>query len=219
MTAATLRRIIRTQTLSPHDEKEIRALFAHRHGSLAVRKVDVSVDCDGLHANGTFEDARNGRACGMFLREVELSRGKVAIGHAGMKLNKAVQGHGWGRQWARGCEKRYRSFGAVRINIGAGDAYGGYVWALEGYELDGPHPMLWRMFKNRLSTLPASEPNHVSEEDCRRWRSEITAGRINSIQQVLALGRDESWERWGRRYWPGKILLMQTWWNGVKKLA
>src|ERR1035437_3693809 len=106
MTAKTLRRISQTHKLSAGAEKEIKELFVHDHGPLAIADVSVHPSYQGVYAYGSFVNRRTGRKCGMFMRDILIKQGKIVVHHNGLRLNKTVNDRGWGKKWYRECELR-----------------------------------------------------------------------------------------------------------------
>jgi len=219
MTARTLRRIIATRQMSGASERALIALFDHSHGPLLPIKIEACSDGEVVIVNGFFKNRDTGRRAGQFYRELKVRRGEIFIHHNNFHVTPALRSLGWGRKWFTECERRYQEFGIAAISIEAGSDVGGYVWAREGFSLtDSGQGDFWHDIQKRLRCLHGG--GFIDERTLRRWERGIANRRINTVQDVMCLGR---WRRWideeGYWCWPGKLLLIGSCWDGFKLVS
>jgi len=218
MTTRTLLNIIRSDRLSARSEREIIALFSHSHGPLLPIRMKVLLCGRCVVVDGWFKNCETGRSAGEFYRELRVRKGEIVIHHGGIRLTPSVRNSGWGRKWFKECERRYREFGIASISTRAGSD-GGYVWAREGFSLaTAGQESFWTYVDKRLLCL--HEEELIDAKTLVRWERDISSGRICTVAQIMRLGQRTRWvDSDGHRCWPGKLLLIGSGWNGVKRLG
>jgi len=197
--------------------RELKALFEHEHGKLCAVVSVISFNEEGITIEGHFE-TRRGKFVGRFCRVLTTPENELRMEHEEFTIYSPWCNHGWGAEWYRECERRYREFGIDSITLGAGHSHGGYVWAREGFVFGGKRQVenFWQDQECVISRLEREE--HISIHQAERWRRLIRLEELDTPQKILQLGRRQRWQRGKHTFWPGKYLLWGSKWEGIKVL-
>lgn len=147
---------------------------------------------------------RSGNKVGEAGRVVE--RDGHGVYHDALMLDGPVQGQGFATRYNQNAERTYRAAGIDEIRLLANVDVGGYAWARAGYD--------FRNSRNR---------GKVSHR-ARQTLSEFTPAEQATIQAVLddpaftPLAMAMAGWRPGATMWPGKRVMLDSSWAGVKKL-
>jgi len=198
--------------------RELKTLFEHEHGKLRAMVNEVSFADEQISITGRFETQR-GTSAGGFERVLTTPEDKLRMEHEDCRIFSPWCDHGWGAEWYRECERRYREFGIDFIALGAGHSHGGYVWAREGFTFESRRQVenFWQDQECVISRL--ERDGHVSLHQAERWRRLIREDELDTPQKILNLGRRQCWQKGKHTFWAGKYLLWGSKWEGIKILT
>lgn len=152
--------------------------------------------------------------------------------HVSFEIDKSVQGKGFGEAFLEHSEREYAKAGIDHVMVTAAGTVGGYAWARAGFD--------WNAFPKRvlenlsdfgdgdLAGVPRDVPEAIAKEADRlhdrfySFTGHSPSETWPTPYEVAMLGREFSWtvKTGGREFemWPGKALMLQSWWVGRKEI-
>jgi hypothetical protein len=139
------------------------------------------------------------------------------VSHAGFALDRGVQGQGFMTRYNAQAEQSYRDHGISQITIHAsgGNAggmqfVGGYAWARAGYDFA----------PTSRADVAARWGSTKATGDASRYPPEVRAKIAKVASDPAASPLDYAMIGWtpGATMWPGKEIMLDTSWDGVKDL-
>lgn len=177
--------------------------------SVGDNRVDVVVEIRDS------EDRRVGGAGRTFFKDPD---GKLVVEHDHFGLEKRAQGGGFSTRWLRQLEDRYRQQGVDKIKV-ATVGVGGYAWAKAGFDFAGRRSML--QTADRLE-LRSEAPVHVfgDSPQVKQQMVDLVARARSDDPSEWPLPIEIAMVGWepGAKTWPGKDVMVNAMWNGVKQL-
>lgn len=201
-----------------HDEATIRETFGYRDEKTGLT-VAVSSIRGGDPNRSTYVDVtvtdRNGNIVGGGTRTIHAAASE-SVAHSGFMLERSVQGQGFMARYNAQVEQSYRDHGIERIEIHAsggklstGQMVGGYAWAKAGYDFRGDSRQVVAAI---VSAKYAGKSSPYSPE-VRAQVAKVASNPHASPAEYAMIG----WKP-GATTWPGKEIMLDTSWDGVKTL-
>jgi hypothetical protein len=198
-----------------HEEAGIRATFDY-HDEATGLTATVSSIRGGDPERSTYVDVtvtdRHGSVVGGGTRTIHAADSK-SVAHSGFGLEPGIQGQGFMARYNAQVEQSYRDHGIERIeihasggNAGGTQMVGGYAWARAGYQFRGDS----RYVVGRLASVvhgPRYSPEVRSEIE------RVAANPHSSPIDFAMIGHTP-----GAKMWPGKEIMLDMSWDGVKTL-
>jgi GNAT superfamily N-acetyltransferase len=150
----------------------------------------------------------------------QLDDGSWSVEHTLFEVNQQIQGQGLGARLNSVAEDYYRSIGANRVSLHANVDVGGYAWARQGYGWDPAWEGVNNYVNNTLvrirgfaDDLPEGAMRNQAIRDLDAISDTMLAGDLPTPFELSRVGYVE-----GEQFWPGKMGMLNTSWNGVKLL-
>jgi hypothetical protein len=170
---------------------------------LTARVTGIQTDPSGERTLATIEITdRSGRKVGESSRFIEGD----TVHHNTLKLEGSVQGQGFAARFNRQAEEVYRANGIKQITLLANDDVGGYAWARAGY--DFRHADAREGHAEDMTEMAQSYSAPV-----RRAVARLASNPNATPADWAMLGHTP-----GATTWPGKEMMLDSVWQGVKRL-
>lgn len=199
-----------------HDDPEhIKKTFNYHDEAtgLTARVEELSIRTS-LPNQSTYVDIvirdRAGNPVGMATRTIHPAD-QASVSHSGMALEPGFQGRGFATRYNQQVEQSYRDHGIHQVQIhaaGGGPMVGGYAWSRAGYEFRGAGARHDVAQHAKAHAARHGYPPEVQAEVAR-----VAADAHSSPIDFAMIG----WKP-GATMWPGKEIMMQASWDGVKTL-
>lgn len=194
-----------------HDEKAIRATYNY-HDEKTGLTAEVTAVNGGKgpgspkYVEITITD-RDGNWVGEATRTVQPA-GTRTVTHETLTLVEDVQGQGFATRFNAQAEASYRASGVERVELTANIDVGGYSWARAGYDFkdDDSRSAVAELAREQLSSSGIS--------DSARAEFESVLGNPDSSPIDFAMVGHTP----GATTWPGKEMMLDSTWDGVKVL-
>lgn len=137
-----------------------------------------------------------------------------SVAHSGFMLSQGIQGQGFMTRYNQQVEDAYRDHGMKRIEIHAsagGKMVGGYAWARAGYDFSGDSRATTAALVTGIHTHSSSTSGYSAE--VRDAIKKVAANPRATPLDYAMIGHTP-----GATTWPGKEIMLQTSWDGVKTL-
>lgn len=201
-----------------HDEATIEKTYNYHDQSTGLTAEVTSIR-GGDTGRSTYVDItvtdRDGNVVGQGTRTIHRAESE-SVAHSGFMLQSGQQGQGFMARYNQQVEESYRDHGIKRIEIHAsggsgptGQMVGGYAWARAGYDFaPGSRETTAIIVSARFTGAGSPYSPDVQGQIAR------VAGNPRSSPADFAM---IGWSP-GASTWPGKEIMLDTSWDGVKTL-
>lgn len=163
---------------------------------------------------------------GSLTRRISLNFDQIQ--HTGLYVDADCQSQGFGRKFEEHCAAVYPQYGFTNVTVLAEDV-GAYAWHDLGYELAGPIAKqrkdsysIWdKSGRQELQNAISKHPKNAASFDSLETMFQNVKGGGNPIQptEIAHLFETDTWkDPTGQTMWPGKLILVGSTWNGIKRI-
>ena len=149
----------------------------------------------------------SGRKVGESVRTIH-PPGQARVNHNYLVLDKGIRGQGFATRFNAQAEDAYRANGIKIITLHADIDVGGYAWARAGYDFRSNQTRSATVAWAYVQAITRNYPPEVTRE----FRDLMMSGRATPLD--LAMVGHTS----GALTWPGKEIMLESDWQGVKTL-
>lgn len=133
---------------------------------------------------------------------------QARVNHNSLVLREGYRGQGFATRFNAHAEDTYRTNGIKEITLHADIDVGGYAWARAGYD--------FRNNRTRSATVAKayveSIKRHDSDAVISQFRQHHLSGKATPLDLAM-VGHTP-----GAKTWPGKEIMLESDWQGVKRL-
>jgi GNAT superfamily N-acetyltransferase len=158
---------------------------------------------------------KGGENVGYFERYIGLKGGKLVATHETLILEEQYQGKGYAKAFNDHLLAWYQKVGVDRIELRAGFDMGPFVWATQGYRIQGVEggENRKRWVDNRLKQIEERDDDPELRTAVRALRKANDRGEDIQPIHVASIGQDDPRLHWqDEKYgdmWPGKDVLIE----------